>query len=135
MNLLEELIEVLEKHGKDLDDITHVFGEYYRISFYNFLDVARKTTYDRGYGSQVIAKDLTITGDDFWVTRAEYDGQEWFEYHTMPKVPAMIAEIKYLASDQENGHGYESLVEINKVYLDDIDQEEALQFTYGKGCQ
>ncbi len=42
--------------------------------------------YDDGYGAQYI--DGTVWfGDGTWLNRREYDGSEWWEYLSTPKIP------------------------------------------------
>ena len=41
---------------------------------------------DSGYGSAEIREDLVIVGKDWWLERDEYDGSEWWAFHTMPEL-------------------------------------------------
>ena len=86
MNLLQETIETLESRGHTLDDIEAVQGGTIRISVEHFKELADKE-YDDGYGSQHVARDLTlIMKDGSWYTRWEYDGSEGWEHHRRPVV-------------------------------------------------
>ena len=42
--------------------------------------------YDSGYGSQELAGCVWLEGGA-WLERGEYDGSEWWEYKTTPKIP------------------------------------------------
>lgn len=43
--------------------------------------------YDSGFGSCKIPGDLIIVGDNWWLTRSEYDGSESWEFHQKPGAP------------------------------------------------
>lgn len=89
-NLYKELFGVLADHGKEVSDIVAVtiWDEKSRadvkVPIADFLKLARDITYDAGYGGAEIDMSLTIIGEDWWLTRGEYDGAEWFDYHTYP---------------------------------------------------
>ena len=84
INLWIETIRELNEHGKTWDDVRFVCGDDFSITKPNFETIARDTNYDNGYGRQVIASDLKIVGDHWWLERHEYDGAEWWEYKEMP---------------------------------------------------
>ena len=42
--------------------------------------------YDSGYGGQELFGTIWYT-DGTWSTRGEYDGSEWWDYHTCPDIP------------------------------------------------
>lgn len=87
INLLEETLEVLHEHGKDPNDVKWVgTTDEYSISWDEFVKIAN-VEYDSGYGAAEIATDLTIVGVGFYMTRDEYDGAEWWEFHSEPKQP------------------------------------------------
>jgi hypothetical protein len=87
MNLLKETIEVLLEHGKTEKDVmwcgSPEFGWFTWEDFKEIADVE----YDNGYGSQKVATDLLIVGEDFWLERHEYDGSEWWEFKQQPQKP------------------------------------------------
>jgi hypothetical protein len=41
--------------------------------------------YDSGFGGQELFGTIWYT-DGTWSTRGEYDGSEWWEYHTCPEI-------------------------------------------------
>jgi len=85
-NLLEETIDVLKRRNHTTDDILAVQGTSHRISIEKFIEIAKKTNYDPGFGSQKIASDLILLmKDGSMYTRGEYDGSEWWQYICIPK--------------------------------------------------
>lgn len=90
MNLYRELKRTLETYNLSTADIVAVImwntalKDNVLIPVGEFLDTARKVDYDAGYGSIEIDPSLKVIGEDWWLTREEYDGSEWFEFHTMP---------------------------------------------------
>ena len=55
-------------------------------SFLNELDL----NYDNGYGGQFLFGTIWLE-DGTWFTRGEYDGSEWWEYHSCPKIPDSLS--------------------------------------------
>lgn len=80
MNLWEETIEKLEDNGHKWEDVNFISVDDFSITKDNFKEVAIKTDYDNGFGSQIIAYDLKLYGNDFVMIRLEYDGSEWWEF-------------------------------------------------------
>lgn len=99
MNLLLETLSVLVKNNKTVKDVLWVGCPEFKSSWENFEKIAN-IEYDEGYGAPEVATDLVIVGDGFWLERAEYDGSEWWEFKTMPKVPTAMKVIKALTVDQ-----------------------------------
>jgi len=87
MNLLTEIKQELKVIGKTLDDVVWVGCEQFSIPIPRFLELAN-TEYDRSFGTEEVATDLLIVGENWWLERHNYDGSEWFEYKTMPKKPS-----------------------------------------------
>jgi hypothetical protein len=87
MNLLEETLEMLKelkKTGKDVIWVGSSDGQY-AISWEEFVKIA-SVEYDNGFGAQEIASDLIIVfNDGTWLSRGEYDGSEWWEFHKLPQ--------------------------------------------------
>ena len=111
MSLLEETLSRLKVNGKTEKDVRWV-GSYTReIGWDLFAKLAERTYYDSGYGAQKIATDLIIVGDNWWMTRAEYDGSEWWEFHTMPTPKNKES---YPVNHLGNGM-WDSLKEINEI--------------------
>lgn len=85
-NLWEETIRTLENKGKTWLDVLAVQSDDIRISKEKFETLAKNTNYYNGYGAQEVAADLVLIGKNWWCTRGEYDGSEWWEFHAMPKL-------------------------------------------------
>lgn len=110
MNLYEELIDKLEHQNKTIEDIEFVCGRDFYVDVNEFLEIAKKTNYDNGFGATEIAKDLLIVGKDWWLERQDYDGSEWFEYKTMPIKPNVKLKILRVGCGM-----WSTLKEINEV--------------------
>lgn len=92
VNLLKETEQILNKHGKTLDDIVWIGCEDFKIPINTFIDVANRC-YDDGYGAKMVAVDLLVVGDAWWLERHDYDGAEWWEYKELPKEPELIEDV------------------------------------------
>jgi len=46
----------------------------------------RSIKYYNSYGASCVALDLVVVGDDWWLERYEYDGKEWWEFKTLPRI-------------------------------------------------
>lgn len=92
-NLLQETIDFLHKHGKTEANVQWVGSSHFSTSWQHFKAVA-DFYYDEGHGSHEIALDLLIVGADFWLERQEYDGQEGWEFKTMPTKPALSIDLQ-----------------------------------------
>lgn len=91
-NLLSETMRALKEHDKSIKDVVWVGCEDFEIPIEDFVKLAN-TTYNDGYGSQEVAGDLIVCGDNFWLERGEYDGSEWWEYKEYPKRPKEIRKV------------------------------------------
>lgn len=122
MNLKEETLEVLHNNGKHKEDVKYVCGEDFQISLGQFWELS-DTDYNSSYGAPEIATDLTLIGDDFWMTRGEYDGDEWWDFHTMPdtaglpirKITALsVGQYNSICQPEDGKIGWEKLSELNE---------------------
>lgn len=86
INLRKETLTVLHDHGLDWSDVRWAGNRAFQINLDDLWE-AMDINYDRGYGSQEIAHDLIIVGDDWWMERHEYDGAEWWEFKEYPVKP------------------------------------------------
>jgi len=57
----------------------------------NFLNGIDKD-YDSGYGGQELFGTIWYK-DGTWSTRGEYDGSEWWENHSCPKIPKELVRL------------------------------------------
>lgn len=110
INLLEETEKFLRFYNKTLSDIKFVFGNDYRVSVDNFVEIAKDTYYDAALGIQEIAKDLILFGKDFYATRYEYEETEGWEYIPMPfNIPEETVRVEKL-----KGGMWKTLKQINE---------------------
>lgn len=86
-NLWKETIDVLEQHGKTLDDVRYIIGNGHEITLDNFREIAVPFDYHEGFGGAEVPEDLYIVGDDWWMQRGEYDGSEWWDFLRKPDRP------------------------------------------------
>lgn len=109
-NFFDETIEVLESHGKTIDDIEYIGSLETKINTHKALELMKKTNYHSGYGGQEIAENLIVKGNGFIMTRGEYDGSEWWDYmQTDPSLPQVDTDVKSFKTNI----GWDSLEEIN----------------------
>ena len=87
INFYLETVEILEANNKTLKDIVWVGTKEIMIDVVQFLEISKHTEYDNGYGGAEIVGDLIIVGADWWLSRGEYDGSEWWIYNTLPQMP------------------------------------------------
>ena len=100
-NLLKETKQILNEHGKTLDDIIWIGCEDFRIRKDDFLRLANRD-YDDGYGGCEVAIDLMIVGDTWWLERHNYDGAEWWEYKEMPNIPSTVEDVFTLIRNSDS---------------------------------
>ena len=105
-NLKEETLRVLKNHGKTEKDIQWIGTSTYKIPIELFWTLSNRY-YNEGYGTAIVASDLLIVGDDWFLERAEYDGAEWWEFKTIIEEPKKTKEVRTL-------FGGGTLDEINK---------------------
>ena len=138
MNLLKETLAVINRSGQTPDDICFIgclptpedkerkikFQAGYTCTWARFCTFA-DVEYDSGYGSQEVARDLTIVfkdGGQMW--RQGYDGSESWCYlpaFVLPKV-SQTEPINKLIDEQ----GYCTLHDMNKEEEDDLVGQEGL---------
>lgn len=113
-NLLEETKRELSMRGLSFDDVRWVGSSEYEINLDDFIRLA-DVEYDSGYGGQEVAEDLLIVGDDWWLSRGEYDGSEWWDFNRKPKKPENIIQNPVaLCRSQAEEHGcWTALSELN----------------------
>ena len=93
-NLLKETERKLAEAGYTWDDVVAIQGKEFGIGIARFKELA-DVEYSSGYGAQEVASDLVILmKDGSWFTRGEYDGSEWWEHHTAPKLLPCIHDDK-----------------------------------------
>lgn len=89
INLYVETTQVLKDNNKTWDDVRCLLIRDKALQSC-FASQVLDINYYNGYGSEDISLDFKVVGDDWWLERAEYDGSEWWEYKTRPKVPELF---------------------------------------------
>jgi hypothetical protein len=92
LSLLQETLESLAAEGKTGDDVRWVGDRIFWTTWEQFASVADHE-YDSGYGSAEVRESLLVVGDDWWLERHEYDGSEWWEFKSLPKMPETQATL------------------------------------------
>jgi len=95
VNLKEQTIRTLHVFNKEPEDIKWVGCNKFKIPIDEFWELANRY-YDNGYGSEEVAHDLLVVGEDWWLERNEYDGSEWWEYKTAPIEPEKTRSVQTL---------------------------------------
>lgn len=95
-HLGNEIRYVLKAHSLAVADVAYVEahdadGNPRYVDVESFLAYADRVDYDSGYGGQNIDPYLEIVlKDGSWFDRREYDGSEWFEYHSPRNVDVEV---------------------------------------------
>ena len=63
-----------------------------------------------------------VVGSDWWMTRGEYDGSEWWEMHWYPNKPDTHFKPKHLKEGWSSGLNHES-----SIISSNFDSEEELK--------
>ena len=91
INLKDETIDVLRKHGKSEKDVVWAGTDTQEIPLDTFWKYADKH-YDNGYGGNEVNSRLLVVGNNWWLERHEYDGAGWWEYKRLPERPKEEAD-------------------------------------------
>lgn len=99
INAKQELLDAVEETGSKIKCAVIRYSRYWEEeSFTVFLKLnysekdfnkflnALDFHYDDGYGSQELFGTVWLE-DGTWLSRAEYDGSEWWEHHALPDIP------------------------------------------------
>jgi hypothetical protein len=96
-NLLKETLETLAQYNKSAEDVKCVLVRAYgtlatlgTCSFAKFADLAKDIEYDAGYGGEEINSGLVILGNEWWLSRWEYDGSEGWKFNTIPVIDSTV---------------------------------------------
>lgn len=81
-------IEFIEFEDGDKASLTTGYTQEEYNEFLSILD----REYNNGYGGQEL-DGIIWYEDGTWVTRGEYDGSEWYEYHEVPEIPDFLNRI------------------------------------------
>ena len=112
INLAQETIDFLAHLGKSASDVVWVGNKNgsSAISWDEFIEMAKRIDYDNGFGSQEIADDLVVVGNNWWLERHEYDGSESWEYQSRPELSKAY---KPFVFKKQHG-GWHFICELNK---------------------
>lgn len=105
VNLLQEVIECLKKHGKTEDQVLCVGIEGVFYTSWTQFKQAANFDYYNGYGRVRINACLVIKGSDWWLERAEYDGAEWWEFKQTPMFDPALFKKNITADDLKENEG------------------------------
>src|ERR1700688_2346255 len=84
-NFKQETLDDLKANGKKWSDVKWIGKSDGSIRIHPdvFLEIADRN-YDSGFGSNEVNNDIVVVGDDWWLSRWEYDGSEGWEFCTIP---------------------------------------------------
>lgn len=119
--LLSETIEVLEGHEKTPAHVLWVGSAIAGIwCTWDEFTTTANVEYDASYGSAEICTDLIVVGTDFWLSRAEYDGSEWWEYNECPQKPGVHFIPKVCVRQGTKEERFEDCIApLNKIPIED----------------
>ena len=117
INLLKETLSVLKSNNKSEQDVLWVGTTDVKTTWEEFKKIAN-TYYDDGFGSQKVAYDLIIVGNNWWLERTEYDGSESWSYKEIPITP--IKNVKLRALTVEQGQLFNEDLSCGWLNLEDI---------------
>lgn len=88
-NLYHETVEILEENSKSIKDIVWIGTKEATIDIARFIEEAKHIESCADGKGTITALDLIIVGVDWWLSRGEYDGFEWWIFNTLPQRPRM----------------------------------------------
>jgi hypothetical protein len=85
VNLLQETLNELANNNLTSSNVEWVGSKCgkFKISWDDFVKIA-DIEYDNGFGGNEIASNLVVVGKDWWLSREEYDGSEWWRFNILP---------------------------------------------------
>ena len=120
-NLLDETLHMLQLKKINESDVLWVGNTFIKFYWEHFKELAKNLNYDSGYGGAEIAGDLMIVGAEWWMTRGEYDGSEWWDFHTKPNEPIAEIKVNHLSRMTSTSEDYgDDLLSINDITEEDI---------------
>lgn len=141
MNARQELIDILGPHFPnvicahitynplDKDGVSCILKEgFTEADLDQFLDKLN-IDYDNGYGAQELYGTVWLT-KGAWLTRGEYDGSEWWQWHAYPAIPDHLHEGAPDPKDIDYPSDYDVMMNqmINEEHTDVItDERDILQ--------
>uniref|UniRef100_UPI003F57B290 hypothetical protein n=1 Tax=Staphylococcus shinii TaxID=2912228 RepID=UPI003F57B290 len=89
ITLLEQTKNELNANGKTMEDVEWVGCKEFMITKDLFQKLADVEIDEEGSIEDVYL-DLVVCGDDWWLERVTYDGNEWWEFKTKPSRPLKL---------------------------------------------
>lgn len=86
-NLLTETLAALTENGKAPDDVRWVGTDTHWTTWAGFAAIAENFLYDDGWGAACVNPALVVVGDGWWMERSEYDGNERWDFKSLPQRP------------------------------------------------
>ena len=119
VNLLHEVLGVLRANDKTPADVRWVGSSSgaFALGWGDFTRLADRE-YDPGYGHCMVAPDLVVVGDDWWVERKEYAGREWWEFKTPPRLQAGRPFTRLFIEEADRGLTTPKLADLNPPVVD-----------------
>jgi len=86
-NLIKETLSFLDEHKKSPADVLWVGSAdgKYALTWAQFVLLFADFTYNGGFGPQIVADDLVVVGNNWWLERREYDGAEHWHFSRKPR--------------------------------------------------
>ena len=113
VTLFEETQGVMDELGYSPKDIVivHIGNSEYGCTWEEFSSLA-DFSYSRGFGAAEVATDLVIIfNDGAYLSRGEYDGSEWWDFHQTPAIPNSPKPIRTLGGDKT--HLWNTIADMN----------------------
>lgn len=93
-NLLEETIKLLSSRKLSPNDVLWVgLSDGTKTGSWDDFSQIANIEYDNGYGGNEIDGRLVIVGTDWWLSRGEYDGSEWWNFNRKPEAQSGAGKI------------------------------------------
>lgn len=147
MNAKKELMDILGPHFPnvicahitynplDKDGVSCILKEgFTEADLDRFFDELN-FDYDNGYGAQELYGTVWLN-KGAWLTRGEYDGSEWWQWHQYPSIPDLLkADSSFPEPDPKDidcpsdyPDGYEQMMmEMDQEYTDIITDERDIE--------
>lgn len=110
MNLKDETLACMEKHGYTVADITFIGTREFFIPETLFWELSELECFS-GNKSEKIAKGLMIAfNDDSWMVRSTYDFSAWWSYEKCPTKPvkSLVSSLVLVASLMQVIHDHDN---------------------------
>ena len=100
-NFLEETIGQLCTCELTPKDVRWVGNQDIWFSWDEFVTIA-DFSYDPGFGAQEVVSDIMVVGDGWYMDRYEYDGSEFWDFHSVIEKP-LVHHVPRSLHENKNG--------------------------------